>query len=496
MKKLSFFGAVLVLLPVLPLFSEEPNLTIYNQNFAVVRETLNLKLKQGLNKFQYSNTTSQVEPDSVVLRDPSGKHRVQVVEQNYRPNSLSQELLLFLNEGKTVDFLTTKKDAEEIVQGKIIRSGYAPAFYRTPYYGGQPGAGQQPRQPIVEVAGKIRFGLPGQPLFTSLPDDAVLKPTLEWTLDSDQADNFDAELGYISGGLDWKADYNIVSGGKGDLVDVVGWITINNQCGRDFKQARVQLMAGDVNKLQPGQYAGGFEGESRAKSIYGASGVTEKPLDDYHLYSLKRPVSILDRDTKQVEFLKAQGVRSRKIYVYDGLNLAGNRYQGYSSENIRSMREYGTQSNPKVWIMRTIANSETNNLGIPLPKGRLRFYQKNDNGQLEFIGENNIDHTPADETVRVFTGNAFDIVGERRQVQYSLNSGNNSLNESFEIKLRNHKKERVEVRVVEHLYRGANWEIAQRSQPYEKTDSRTIEFPVELKAGEEKVLTYFVYYSW
>lgn len=493
--KTAVIGAAFSLLTICPLLAQEPSLTIYNQNFAVIRETVKLNLKPGVNKFQYPNVTAQVEPDSVVLRDPSGKHKFQILEQNYLPNSLSQELLLFLNEGKTIDFLTTKKDTETVVRGKIIRSGYVPAQARPQYYDAQ-AVSQGPRQPIIEVNGEVRFGLPGQPLFPALPADAVLKPTLEWLLDSGQADEFDAELGYISNGLGWHADYNIVSPEKGDLMDLAGWVTLTNQSGRDFNKARVQLMAGDVNKVQPNEYNGRYAAMSAAKGIYSAPAVNEKPFDEYHLYTLKRPVSVNDRDTKQIEFVRAQGVRSQKLYIYDGMAMDGNRYQGYSLENIRSIREYGTQSNPKVWVMRTFQNSTANHLGIPLPKGRIRFYTKNDDGQLEFVGENNIDHTPADETIRVFTGNSFDIVGERRQTQFALVNSNNGLNEAFEIKLRNHKKERVQVRVVEHLYRWTNWEIVQKSDAYEKTDSRTIEFPVDLKPGEEKTVTYFVYYSW
>ena len=164
---------------------------------------------------------------------------------------------------------------------------------------------------------------------------------------------------------------------------------------------------------------------------------------------------------------------------------------------MRQDRNYGTQSNPKVWVMREFKNSKENHLGIPLPKGRMRFYQRDDDGRLEFIGENTIDHTPRDETVRVYTGDAFDLVGERRRTDYQIDTTRNWLDEAFEIKVRNRKESgSVEIRVVEHLYRWINWQIAEKSDPFTKTDSQTIEFRVQVPAGQEKVVTYKVHYTW
>jgi hypothetical protein len=196
-----------------------------------------------------------------------------------------------------------------------------------------------------------------------------------------------------------------------------------------------------------------------------------------------------------VEFVVASGVKSQKIYVYNGAALA-NGYGYYGYEQIRNDASYGTQSNPKVWVMQEFKNSKANHLGMPLPKGRLRFYRQDDDRQMEFTGENVIDHTPTDETVRVYTGNAFDIVGERRRVDYKIDTYRKFADESFEIKVRNHKKEAVEVRVVENLYRGTNWELTEKTQEYKKLDSQTIEFPVQIPADGERVITYTVHYSW
>jgi hypothetical protein len=223
--------------------------------------------------------------------------------------------------------------------------------------------------------------------------------------------------------------------------------------------------------------------------------VTEKSFDEYHLYSLPLATTLHDRETKQVEFVRAAGIQSQRIYVYDGVKI-GDQYRNYNMENIRQNESYGTQSNPKVWVMREFKNSEDNHLGIPLPKGRVRFYRRDDDGKLQFTGENLLDHTPKDELVRLYTGNAFDLTGERRRTNYRMDNSNHWVDESFEIKVRNHKKEAVEIRVVEHLYRWTNWDIRQPSNTFLKTDAQTIEFRIPLKPDEERVVTYTVHYSW
>jgi hypothetical protein len=482
-------------------FAADPALTIYNQNFAVVRETLPLDLKAGSNSVRFSDATAQVEPDSVILRDPAGKQAIVVVEQNYRNDPVSQERLLSLYEGKTIEFSVRNPDGtSSIVSGRIVRSGYTPHYQAMNRYGPQyqqnqmnmasGGAGQ----PVIEVGGKLQFTLPGLPIFPALGDDTILKPALDWILYSAQPAKFNAELSYVSGGMTWSADYNIVAPETGDTLDLVGWVTLDNQSGRQFDHAHIKLMAGDVNKVQPQQNQLVFSSAGLGGAGGGPPQVTEKTFEDYHLYSLPQPTTLHDRETKQVEFLRASGIQSKRLYIYDGVQFD----RGYNQyQDVRSIQQYGTQSNPHVWVMREFANSDANHLGMPLPKGRVRFYRRDQDGQVEFTGENQIDHTPKDETVRVYTGNAFDITGDRRQTkyQYQLQSGGWA-DESFEIKLRNHKKEAATVRVVEHLYRWSNWVITQESANHRQTDSRTVEYEVTLQPDEEKTLTYTAHYTW
>ena len=481
--------------------SSAPSLTIYNQNFAVVRQDVPLDLKLGTTSVRFADVTMHLEPDSVILRDPSGKRPLQVLEQNYRADPVSEALLLSLYEGKTIDFLVQRADKQEIVPGKIIRSGYVPHspmamnLYGQQYYQAQNYA-QGSEQPIIEIDGKVRFGLPGTPIFPALGDDTILKPTLQWLLNAEKPGPLHAELSYVTGGFTWQADYNIIAPEKGDGVDVVGWVTMDNQSGKSFENARIKLMAGDVNKIQPGNEFGALRAAAKSMAVAGNidAAVTEKAFDEYHLYTLAHSTTLHDRETKQVEFVSAQNVAAKQMYIYDGAQV--DRFNGWSAENIRNNAEYGTESNPKIWVMREFVNSEANHLGIALPKGRVRFYRRNDDGQVEFTGENNIDHTAKNETIRIYTGNAFDVTGERRRVDYKIDNRNHQIDESFEIKVRNHKKEPVNVRVVEHLYRWNNWQIAAKSDEFKKHDSRTIEFPVTIAPDEEKVITYTAHYTW
>src|ERR1035437_4904016 len=233
-----------------------PALTIYNQNFAVVRDSLTLGLQQGINDVSLNDITAHLEPDSVIIRDPSGKHRLTILEQNYRADPVSQELLLSLFEGKTIDFLYRTADEERIIPGRIIRSGYAPHQAGMRQYGQDYRERQMAYaqgslgQPIIEVNGKLQFSLPGIPLFPSLTNDAILKHTLTWKLESENSGKVDAEICYVTGGLGWEADYNLVAPEKEDVLDMIGWITMDNQSGKNFNEAKIKLMAGDVKKIQ------------------------------------------------------------------------------------------------------------------------------------------------------------------------------------------------------------------------------------------------------
>src|SRR6266853_1572438 len=335
-----------------------PALTIYNQQFAVVRQKLPLDLHSGVNHLQVTDITAHLEPDSVILRSIDTGRHLQILEQNYRNDPVSQQLLLSLYEGKTIDFIESEKDGStRIVQGKIIRSGYVPHYaafqsYGPQYAAQQAAVAQGSEQPVIEVNGKLQFSLPGQPLFPALADDTVLKPTLSWELLTDKPGAISAEFSYVTGGMNWEASYNVIAPPKSNVLELVGCVTLDNQSGKTFRDARLKLMAGDVNKVPP---PGRVVMSSAGAAQFGMAGpqfgppVTEKTFDEYHLYTLEHATTLHDRETKQVEMVRATGIQSKAVYVYDGFKADPNS-QNWPLETIRQQESYGALSNPKVWV--------------------------------------------------------------------------------------------------------------------------------------------------
>ena len=466
------------------------DLTIYNQNFAVVRDTVPLDLKAGVNEARFAGVTAQVEADSVILRDPAGKSSWQILEQSYRNDPVTEALLLSIFEGQAIDFVRHEpQKPDAIVKGKIVRSGHNP---------GEDAGVYNERQPIIEVDGKLVFELPGRPQFPALGADTVLKPTLTWKLNAPAAAKLDAELAYVTEGFTWEASYNVLQQEKGEQIDLVGWVTMKNASGSTFTDARIKLMAGDVNKVVPaGKRRRDIPiSDNAIDSLLAGTTtppVTEKTFDEFHLYTVANPTTLRDKETKQVEFVRAAGVKAERLYIYNGAALDG----WHAGMSAGEDADYGIKSNKKVAVFREFKNSEANKLGIPLPKGKVRFYtQDAADASLQFVGENEVAHTPKDELVRLYVGNSFDLVGERKRTDFKVNEANHRAEESFEIKVRNRKKEPAEVRVVEHLYRWVNWEVTAKPQDFEKKDAQTIEFRVPLKPDEEKTITYKVKYSW
>jgi len=467
------------------LVSAQPAITVYNENFGVVRDTVSLDLNAGLSDVSYSGVTAQLEPESVILRDPSGAVALSVVEQSYRGDPVDQQRLLQMFEGQTIRFLKVVDGKEVIESGKIIR---APSMVTTKNQYGNP----QPKhlEPIIEVDGELQTRLPGVPLFPSLGDDSVLQPTLSWKLHSDKKAAFDAQLSYLTNGMSWKSDYNLVLPEQGDAVTLTGWVSIENNTGKTFEGAKIKLIAGDVNKVEPPQNVRREKVYAMAMAdLSAAPQVEEKKFDEFHMYSLPLATTLRDRETKQVEFVRAENVQTTKLYVYEGLKAG---YRGGMNLN----QNYGQNGQPDVAIYRELENQKENGLGVPLPAGRMRFYRMDDDGQLEFTGENTIDHTPKNETIRVYLGNAFDIVGERKRTNFYKHPSQDLIRETFEIEVRNRSEETVTVKVVEPLFRWSNWEVQAPSHEFEKTDSQTIEFPVEVKADGTQTVTYTVEYTW
>ncbi len=458
-------------------------LTIYNQDFAVARSVVDLNLTAGTNQVTTTNVTSQLEPDSVVLRDPAGKVVFKVTEQNYDAGVVDQNSLLQKFEGKTIQFSRgiTADGKPLTVDGKIIRASQ--------------------NQPLIEVGGLMQFQLPGTPLFPASTDGLLLKPTLRWQIDALKAAHLSAELAYITHGMSWQATYNIVAPESKDTtasehVDLMGWVTIQNNSGTEFPQARIKLMAGDVAKLRdlrPRVVNGAPYAATALNVMVDAAAVTQQAFDDFHLYDLNRTVSLNSGETKQVQFLEAAEVSMSRVYEYDGSDNRGfNLCPGCHNDQ----PSFGIGSNTKVNVRAEIKNSTANHLGMPLPAGRIRLYRRDTGGQMEFIGEGTITHTPTDETVKVPVGSAFDVTGERKQTDFHVDQRAHTIDETFEIAVKNQKTTPVNVAIVEHMNRGQNWQITEQSTPFNKRDSANIEFPVVVPASGQIKATYSVRYTW
>jgi hypothetical protein len=465
-------------------------LTIYNQNFAVARTTVDLDLKAGLNEITTTNVTSQLEPDSVVLRDPTNKTLFKVVEQNYDAGVIDQNSLLQKFEGKTIQFQTQffsmtsagGTNTPTLVDGKIIR------------------ANANGMQPLVEVNGHLQFMLPGTPLFPASTDGLLLKPTLRWQIESPRPAHLSAELAYITNGMSWQATYNIVAPessttAASEPVDLTGWVTLQNHTGTDFPQARIKLMAGDVAKIQNMNPPVVMARAMSVDSAYaGAPNVTQQAFDDFHLYDLNRTVSLSNNETKQVQFIEASNISMARVYEYDGAVMQPGYNNCIGCHN--DQPSFGTTSNTKVTVRAEIKNSTANHLGMPLPAGRIRLYRRDSAGQMEFIGEGTINHTPTDETVKVPVGSAFDVTGERKQTDFHTDNRAHTTDETFSITVKNQKTTPIQVAVVEHLNRAQNWQLTAQSTNFTKRDSNNIEFPITVPATGQTTVTYTIHYAW
>ena len=467
-------AAAVVLLAAGVAWGGDVAVTVYNGNFACVREARELELEEGENALRLTDMSGQLEADSVVLRETGEEaFGVEILEQRYVNEPLSEALMLRQMEGKEVRFRVAGKDGETHEErGRLLRAGAGSAG------------------PIVEMADGVRFSLPGQPVFDGVDAAAYLKPSLEWLLWSRRAGMAPVEVSYLTGGLSWQATYNLVAPEEGgDEYALSGWVSIKNDSGKDYPEAEIKLIAGDVHKVSRSR----DNWRERPQAVMRAAERAqpeERSFDEFHLYTMPRQTTLKNGELKQIEFLSAEGVRGERQYVYEPLR---GWWGGFGDRNPGS----GLNDNRKVAVRIDIQNSEANGLGVALPAGVMRLYRRDaKDGRPEFTGESLIDHTPKDEAVRLDNGYAFDLAAEKKQTDFEINDGMRRAVERFEIKVRNHKETAVTVRVVEHLWRWANWEISEESLPHEKTAANLAEWAVEVAPDGETVLTYSVIYTW
>jgi hypothetical protein len=447
--------------------------------FALVRTDRDLQIPRGRGTIQFTDVAALIDPTTVQflsLTDPEG---TKVLEQNFQFDLVSQEKLLSRYVDRQVSVEQQSGDGIKVVDGTLVSSNDGLVI-----------RGSDGQIHALREWSNMRFG--------ELPGGLITRPTLEWDVVSGKGGMQKARVSYQTGGITWWADYNLIftegADANSGFVDVGAWVSLLNQSGARYQDAKLKLIAGDVNRVQGNLGEIMVTGSRIAKMEAAAdAGFEEKSFFEYHLYTLGRPATIPNNSTKQIElFDSATRVPARKQLVYYGADFSGVAFHGPMMD-----REFFATSNTKVDVWLKFRNDKDSGMGMPLPAGRIRVSQQDKaDGSLEFIGEDKIDHTPKDEDVRVKLGTAFDIVGERRQTDFVLNSKGRVMEEAFEIKVRNHKEQPVEVIVRENLYRWSQWSLIEQSSPSEKKDARSVEFPVRIAADGEAVITYRVRYTW
>ena len=452
-------------------------------------------LEKGLNRVIIPDIPATIDGTSLhfsSLTDPSA---VTVIEQNYQYDLVHQAKVLEKYIGKEVEFVRVDNESkkEYSVKGKLLATGWQLQPDGNPYSGGTPYSASG--QMIAEINGKIEIGPAGRLLLPSLPEGLILKPQLEWLVTSSRQGEHQTEISYIAGQMNWSCTYVALLDANDAHIDLTGWVTIMNNSGTAFTHAGLKLVAGDVNlvKEAPAAYAL-RKSMNMAEADAAAQQFQQKELFEYKLYALQRKTDLRNNETKQIELTSAKNIDANKVFIYDGLS---NQWQSWSRNySYRDQGSFGQKSNKKVGVYITFKNEEKSGLGIALPKGKVRVYKRDDDGKEQFIGEDEIDHTPKDEGMKLYLGNAFDIVGERSQQNFRVVVSGHVVEETIEVKVRNHKLEPVEVLVYEHPWRWNEWEITRSSAPWQKVDQATIQFPVKLKKDEEKVISYTIQYNW
>ena len=468
------------------------DLTIYNQNLSLIREERSIPLAKGLGKVVIPDIPATIDGTSLhflSLTDPGG---VRVLEQNYQYDLVHQAKLLERYIGREVQFIRkdpeTKK--EYPVTGKLIATG----FIQQPQYGNMMPNFVSTGGMVAEINGKIELNPAGRLVLPSLPEGLILRPQLEWLVSNNREGTHKTEISYLAGQLSWTCNYVALLNKDDGKLDLTAWVTLTNNSGSSFKNAGLKLVAGDVNIVKK-QFAGEMRmAKSMVADEAAAPQFKQTDLFEFKLYALQRRTDLNNNETKQIELTSGNNIPSKKVFIYDGLDNQWRMW--YNNYSYRGQGSFGQQSNTKVGVFVTFKNDEESGLGIPLPKGEVRVYKRDTDGKEQFVGEDQIDHTPKDEEVRLYLGNAFDIVGERVQKDFKSMAGGRIVEETIEVKVRNHKSEAVAVMVYEHPWRWSQWEIINSSSDWTKVDQTTLRFPVKLDKDQEKTVRYTIRYSW
>jgi hypothetical protein len=431
------------------------SLTVYNQNLGLVKDNREIKLGSGIHEIRFMDVASQINPTTVHLKSLTDPQGLKILEQNYEYDLLKPQKLLDKYVGKKVKILDKNyyTGEERIVEATLLSNNDGPIF---------------------QIDGSIHLGHPGRVILPEIPENLIAKPTLVWLLQNRSARSQAIEASYLTGGISWKADYVFVLNAKDNGGDLSGWVTIDNKSGATYKDAVLKLVAGDINRARPRNEIATLERAAKAGAAEGQlREFTEEGFFEYHLYTLQGKSTIKDNQTKQLSLLSATDVPVKKQLIY------------YGAQHYYRNRYGQPVSNQKIGVYLEVTNKKENRLGLPLPKGIVRVYKADEAGSLQLVGEDWIDHTPKDEKVKIKMGEAFDVVGERTQKDWRQIAWN-LYEVEWEIKLRNHKKEDAQVKIIEPV--PGDWEMLHSSHAYEKIEAHTLQYVVDVpKDGDAKV---------
>jgi hypothetical protein len=434
--------------------------TVYNSNISLIRDVRNLTLPRGISDLHFMDIAATVNPATVHFRSLSEPSRINVLEQNYEYDLLEPDKLLKKYVGRDVTLVRTRQDAgsttEETVKARLLSFNTAPVW---------------------QIGDEIVTGMRADSIrFPELPDSLYSRPTLIWTLENGGGTSHRVEASYLAGAMSWHADYVLTVGRDDKAADVDGWVTLTNGSGTALRNAKLQFVAGDLNRVRQGL---GRANEAReAMDAVAAKSMTEETFSEYHLYTLDRKSTINNNETKQLTLLGGTGVPIEKRYVVDG-----------QAFYYRNQQHPGAPLKDVVQVYYQFKNEQKSGLGMPMPAGVVRVYQHDSKGGMQFVGEDNIGHTPKDETLSLKIGNAFDVVAERKQIDFQKIAAN-VYEVEYEVTLRNHKTSAVSIEVNEPI--GGTWRILSSSHAWTKTDAWAAQFRVPVAADATSVLRYRV----
>ena len=446
--------------------------------FGVVRETRTLELEKGVGEIRFTDVAAEIDPTTVGFKDLTSSDTV-VLEQNFEFDLVSPSKLL--DKYIDRDITLTLGDGQGVqLRGTLLSASGSKVVLKTP------GA----IEIIPTNDARISMG--------ELPGGLITRPTLVWKLHASEGGEHDIQLNYQTTGLTWRADYNLVLDAEDVRADLSAWVSLMNLSGISYENARLKLVAGDVQRVAPQMLQMTQRlGMAEDAVTFRGRGFEEQSFFEYHLYTLPRRTDIRNNGTQQISlFPPIGGIAIEKQLLYQG---APAHLYGHRSQEAATNRGFGAGSETKVGVYIQFDNRKDNDLGIPIPAGKVRVYKENpDDGALEFIGEDLVDHTARNETIRLKVGDAFDVVGERTQDDFriDINSIPRSITETYTIEIRNQKDEKQTVVVREPLYRWSNWEITKSSKQFKKLDSRTIEWTLDVPAEGAETITYTVHYTW